>query len=342
MGAPEDPGSGCPIRRGLVDNWEKMEKLWEYTFNHELRVNPEALGFPVLLTDCPLNSKSNREKMAQIMFEVFKVPGFYIATQAVLSLFAAGRTRGVVVESGHGVTHAVPVFEGYALPHAILRLDVGGDDVNECLRRSLALRGYQFGSSQLDLVRDIKEKLCYVKSASDSGGGDLQDSSALGDAGSGGDGREAYELPDGNVVYVDRECRTDCAEVLFQPSLLGGQHLSSESLGVGEMAAAAVAKCDGDLQQDLISAVVLAGGSSMLPGFSDRVSSSISKLQHLGSRVRVIPDPQNPVSGYNSQRRHAAWIGGSMLASLPTFAQIQVTKQEWEDSHDSIIHRKCF
>ncbi len=302
-----------PITHGVIEDWDAIEKIWSYTFYNDLKVDPSEN--PVLLTEAPFNPRENRERMASVMFENFGVPAIYVATQAILSLYASGRTTGLVVDSGDGVTHIVPIYEGFSITHAIRRIDLAGRDITEYLRRLLRQRGYSFVSgAEKEIVRDIKEKLCYVardpeqeRMVADSAGVDKQ-----------------YMLPDGETITIGAE-RFLAPELFFNPSAIG-----LDTMPLDEHIVEAIKACDVDLRRDLYANIVLSGGSTMFEGLKDRLLKEISELVPENVEVRIIAPPE---------RQYSVWIGGSILASLKTFQKMWVSRKEFEEAGPEVIHR---
>lgn len=291
-----------------------METIWHHIFYNELCVTPDA--HPVLLTEPPLNPKASRERMTQIMFETFNVPAMYINNQAVLSLYASSRTTGCVLDSGDGVTHAVPIYEGYALPHAIIRLDLAGGDLTAYLMKILNERGISL-TTVIDCgtVRDIKESVCYVPIDFEKEMEKAADSI-----------EKSFELANGDSIVIGNE-RFRCPEVLFQPNLMG-----LEKDGISKCVCHAIAKSDLDISKDLYANIVLAGGNTLFTGLRERLSKEVTALAPAKVKVNILAPPE---------RRYSAWIGGSVLGSLSTFQSMWIRGEEYDEAGPKIVHQKC-
>jgi len=306
-----------PVASGIVDNWDDMTKVWEHTYYNELRCEPTER--PVHLTEAPKNPTKNREKMTEIFFDQFQVPAFYVSVQAVLSLYASGRTTGLVYDSGDGVTHTVPVFDGFSLKHAVKRLNLAGRELTTYLGDILNESGISLVSTaEFDIIRDMKEKKCYVALDYDEEMKAFENDKSK---------ETSYELPDGTVVNFGNQ-QIRCAEVLFKPQMIG-----KDFAGVDKAAYSTIQACDIDVRRDLYENILLSGGSTMFPGLNDRITKEVKNLANASVNVKCIAP---------AERKFSVWIGGSTLSTLATFATMWITKGEYEEVGVNIVHRKCF
>jgi len=302
----------------VVRNWTDMKVLWDYTFNDCLKINPP--DHKILLTEPPANPFENRKKMYQHMFEEYQFGHTMVAIQAVLVLYAQGLLTGVVLDSGDGVSHVIPVYEGYGLPNLIKRLNVAGRHVTQQLINLLQLRGYSLNrSADFDTARQIKERLCYV-------GYDLAverrlalDTTVL---------VQPFQLPDGRIIKVGRE-RFEAAEVLFDPDKAG-----VEGEGLHRLLFNSVMKADIDLRPEFFKHIVLSGGTTMFAGLPSRLEKDVKELWienvAKGDRSRVgkfklkIEDPP--------RRKNMVFLGGSVLADIMKEQdEFWLSKEDYEE-----------
>ena len=225
-----------PISQGVVTDWDGMEKIWSHAFE-TLGAIPDQQ--PILISEAALNPKSNRENLYQHIFETFNAPASYVSLGAVLALYASGRGCGVVLDSGDGATHMVPVYQGYTFRHAIVRTEVTGSHLTDYLVRLLAERGYIFSASKdREKIREIKEKICSVATKSEQSNSTLSSD-------------DCFMLPDGQTIRMESEASL-VPEAMFRPSLLGLSHD-----GVHSAVIECINKCDIDARRDLLGNIIL-------------------------------------------------------------------------------------
>ncbi|XP_038603315.1 actin-85C-like [Tachyglossus aculeatus] len=303
-----------PLRHGIVTAWDDMEKIWSYIYWHELRERPSQQ--PVLVTEAPQNPHANRARMTEILFESFQVPALYVGLQALMALYSSGRTTGLVLDSGDGVTTTVPVFRGHCLRHGVSRADFAGRDVTTHLATLLLETGHSFVSSaEQEIVRDIKERMCFVE-ADPTRRRRRRAPTRL----------RNYLLPDGRPIQVgDQLWRAP--EALFDPLGAG-----VEAPGVHRMAFHSVTHCSRSTHKEIWANVVLSGGSTLFRGLRERLGRELRALAPEAPPIAITAPPN---------RLYSVWVGASVLASLSSFREMWVTGAAYREFGPSVMQRRC-
>uniref|UniRef100_H3A015 Actin like 9 n=2 Tax=Latimeria chalumnae TaxID=7897 RepID=H3A015_LATCH len=303
-----------PVVNGIIVDWEAAETLWKHIIFQELQISPEEHA--ILVSDPPLSPTTNREKMTEVLFENLSAPAMYVASQSVLTTYSYGNTSGLVMESGHSVTHVVPVHEGYNMPHASERIDLAGFNITSYLMELLQKSGRCFTEKGRYIVEDIKEKCCYV-AVDIITEAKLQDTDYLVD----------YELPDGHIITLGKE-RFKCPEALFTPTVI-----DSQVPGIHTTIINSLEKIPEEVKHPMLKNILLGGGSTLFEGFYDRLHKELINYSPQENIPRIISVPE---------RKYSVWIGGSILASLKSFQCMWVRSDDYKEHGPFIVHRMCY
>jgi len=321
------------MSEGIIRNWDEMDLLWKHTFEDKLKIDiGQGLGnqcdfqskdLKILLTEAPGNPSKNRITMYERMFESYNFAGVHCATQAVLVLYAQGLVTGVVLDSGDGVSHVIPAFEGIVMERNIQRLNVAGRHVTDHLVTLLQAAGHNMhGSADRDTVRQIKERLCYIALDPVKERELAMQTTCL---------MDTYTLPDGRKIRMGRE-RFEAGEVLFEPELV-----DVSGKGLHQMLVASIEGCDIDLRTEFYRHIVLSGGTTMFRGLPSRLEREVKNLwmttkgsdagglDRLKRQKIKIEDPP--------RRKDMVFIGGAVLANLMAEQDdFWITKEQWDEA----------
>ena len=308
-----------PFVDSLVNSWEDVENLWSFTFFNVLKVCPDEVF--CVMTESPMNPKKYREKTMETLFELFNLEGVYLASKSLMSLYSTGRTTGCVVDSGYGVSFCVPIFEGYASAQNVTKLDLGGRHLDDCLNKVLFNKGYEFTTAlELELLAEIKEKLCFVYYSERY----KDNKTKKVDAES-----KTYHLPDDSIVRLADE-RYEIPEILFQPSKAG---LPSNTPGLHDNCFKSIMKSNVEIRAELFKNIVLGGGNTLFDKFNDRLEHEIREMAPTKTDIDVV---------HNKERMFSSWIGGSIIGNMDTFQHLCISRKEYEEYGNKIVHDKIF
>eukprot|EP00698_Gefionella_okellyi_P005322 TRINITY_DN14842_c0_g1_i1.p1 TRINITY_DN14842_c0_g1~~TRINITY_DN14842_c0_g1_i1.p1 ORF type:complete len:401 (-),score=71.02 TRINITY_DN14842_c0_g1_i1:344-1546(-) len=333
-----------PFKDGIIDDWDLFEQLVEHTY--KARLLADSKEHPVLLGEPAFNPNAVREKLTELMFEKYEIPALFIGKNPVLSCFACGKSSGLVLDCGGHGTSATSVSDGYALKKSIVRSPVGGDMLTDFLGNILEQRGvvvrptYSYKKSAdsiipvefpnmrpsfhqfhtRELVRDIKDALCRVNETAY----DERALAAIPTA--------SYDLPDGQTVELGVE-RLRVGEALFQPGLLQREGCDANA-GLPQLVLQSGNLCDADVRKDLFHNVIVTGGGSLFGNVPERLAHELGQIV-AAFKVKTVA-PQVP-----AERRFGAWVGGSILASLGSFHQMWMSRQEYQEHGKLLVEKKC-
>jgi len=338
-----------PVRHGQIDNWTHMEYFWEQCIFKYLRCEPEDHYF--LLTEPPLNAPENREYTAEIMFETFNVPGLYIAVQAVLALAASWTSKnvkertltGTVIDAGDGVTHVIPVAEGYVIGSSIKHIPLAGRDITAFVQQLMRERSEPIPPAEsMEVAKRVKETYSYVcpDIVKEFNKYDNEPNRWIREyTGQNSVTKKPYKCDVGYERFLG-------PEIFFNPEIFSSDFLTPLPKVVDDT----IQTCPIDVRRGLYKNIVLSGGSTMFKDFGKRLSRDIKRSvdyriqrseELSGGKIKAVPLEVNVISHH--MQRYAVWFGGSMLASTPEFYNVCHTKQQYDEIGPSICrHNPVF
>ncbi|CAB3981102.1 actin 6A [Paramuricea clavata] len=341
-----------PLKDVMIEDWDMFENLVEHVYKQHIRSDPSL--HPVLMSEASWNVRPKREKLTELMFEKYDIPAFFLCKDAVLTSFAHGRYTGLVIHSGSNLTSAVPVHDGYVLQNAIVKSPLAGDFISAQCRNFLEEKNCEVVPPYLiaskEAVKDGDPPIFTKKNFSnitksyhnymtkqivqDFQASTLQVSDGpFDDSLFGSIPTIHYEFPNGYNYSFGVE-RFRLCEGLFDPSNVKGIE-GGAAMGITQVATTSIGMCDIDMRLSLFGNVIVSGGNTLLNGFVDRLNRELASKVPPSARLKIISNNST------LERRFSSWIGGSILASLGSFQQMWISKQEYEEQGKSCVERKC-
>lgn len=316
-----------PIERGMVSDYDDLNLVFSKVYK-QLKIHNNK-EIPVFITETPFTPHKQKSRIAELLFESYDCPNLFFGIQGVLSLYAFGKTDGIILESGDGVTQVVPVYNGYKLDHAMDKIDFGGQDITEYLKYLLRTNGRLVETEkEQDLYNKVKESECVINPDREKNKKKFLRRLSIFDMGNKPIEVTEYELPDGECIKVGEE-KFMTTEVLFNPSIAGKNHP-----GIHELLADCLERLDMDLKRHLINSIYLSGGNSMFKGFNERLNNELEP---------IVSDPKSlNITAGNFNKTYSVWQGASSITNINAFSKLWISRKDYKDHGDRVFLMKSF
>lgn len=306
------------------DGLKDIESLFSYIFENKFNVNQES--YNVFIIDSLYTPLKERDAIARILFEKFRLYNIHFEPQSIMSLYSTSKTSGIIVNSGEIETEIVPIYEGYIIPVGISSYPLGGRDLTKSFQKTYKnIFDINRVNNHVWMAKKIKEAFSEL----------LPDKEAYSKLISQKDSdKKEFILPDGNIIEIGNE-RFTIPEIIFNPQLI-----DLDTKNLPELIFDSIKKCDISTRKELFNNIILVGGNTIINGFSDRFKNEFESIINSNQDQTASSEQKRSYKIHETkERKYSAWIGASGICSLSDFFDKWINRNTYFEKGEKVFEQ---